>query len=61
MFSLLLMCFVSMAKCMLRMVVVFVFVDINERDVELNTRREIPYLQATTYYFVYHINTIALY
>ena len=24
-------------------------------------RREIPYLQATMYYFVYHINTIALY
>ena len=22
---------------------------------------EIPYLQATMYYFVYHINTIALY
>ena len=30
-------------------------------DVELNTRRETPYLQATMYYFVYHINTIALY
>ena len=28
--------------------------------VELNTRREIPYLQATMYYFVHHINTIAL-
>ena len=28
---------------------------------ELNARREIPYLQATMYYFVYHINTIALY
>ena len=28
---------------------------------ELNTRREISYLQATMYYFVYHINTIALY
>ena len=27
---------------------------------ELNTRREIPY-QATMYYFVYHINTVALY
>ena len=27
----------------------------NEWDVELNTRREIPYLQATTYYFAYHI------
>ena len=27
---------------------------------ELNTRREIPYLQATMYYFVYHINAIAL-
>ena len=33
----------------------------SECDVELNTRREIPYLQATIYYFVYHINTIALY
>ena len=33
----------------------------NERDVELNTRRKIPYLQATVYYFVYNINTIALY
>ena len=31
------------------------------RDVELNTKREIPYLQATMYYFVYHINIIALY
>ena len=30
-------------------------------DVELNMRREISYLQATMYYFVYHINTIALY
>ena len=29
--------------------------------IELNTRREISYLQATMYYFVYHINTIALY
>ena len=29
--------------------------------IELNTRREIPYQQATMYYFVYHINTIALY
>ena len=28
---------------------------------ELNTRREIPYLQATMYYFVYHVNTKALY
>ena len=28
---------------------------------ELNTRREISYLQATMYYFVYHINTIVLY
>ena len=25
------------------------------------TRRGIPYLQATMYYFVYHVNTIALY
>ena len=25
------------------------------------TRREIPYLQATMYYFVYHLNMIALY
>ena len=33
----------------------------NERNVELNTRKEISYLQATTYYFVYHINTITLY
>ena len=31
----------------------------NGWDVELNTRREIPYLQATIYYFVYHISTIA--
>ena len=28
---------------------------------ELNTRIEIPYLQATMYYFVYHIKNIALY
>ena len=33
----------------------------NEWNVELNTRREISYLQATMYYFVYQINTIALY
>ena len=33
----------------------------HEWDVELNTSREIPYLQATMYYFIYHINTIALY
>ena len=33
----------------------------NEWDVELNTRREISYLQASMYYFVYHINKIALY
>ena len=33
----------------------------NEWDVEFNKRREIQYLQATMYYFVYHINTIALY
>ena len=33
----------------------------HEWDVDLNTRREIPYLQATMYYFVYHINTRALY
>ena len=33
----------------------------HEWDVQLNTRREIPYLQATMYYFVYHVNTIALY
>ena len=32
-----------------------------DRDVVLNTRREISYLQATMYYFVYHINIIALY
>jgi len=30
-----------------------------QRDIELNTRREIPYLQATMYYFVYYINTKA--
>ena len=30
-------------------------------DVESNTRTDIPYLQATMYYFVYYINTIALY
>ena len=28
---------------------------------ELSKRREILYLQATMYYFVYHINKIALY
>ena len=33
----------------------------NERDFELNTRRKIPYLQAIVFYFVYNINTIALY
>ena len=33
----------------------------NEWDVELNTRRGIPYLQATVYYFVYHKTTIAPY
>ena len=33
----------------------------HESDVELNTRREIPYLQATMYYFVYQIDTISLY
>ena len=33
----------------------------HEWDGELNTRREISYLQATMYYFVYHINTMALY
>ena len=32
-----------------------------EWDVELNTRREISYLQVTRYYFVYHVNTIAFY
>lgn len=26
---------------------------------ELNTRREVPYLEAIMYYFVCHINTIA--
>ena len=26
-----------------------------------NTRTDIPYLQATMYYFVYYINTIAVY
>ena len=33
----------------------------NERDVELNKRREIPHLQATMYYFVHDINRIALF
>ena len=33
----------------------------NEWGVELKTRIEISYLPATTYYFVYHINTVALY
>ena len=33
----------------------------NEWDVKLNTRTEISHLQTTMYYFVYHINTIALY
>ena len=28
---------------------------------DLTTTREMPYLQATMYYFVYHINTVALY
>ena len=31
----------------------------NEWDIEFNTRREIPYLQATMYYCVYYINTKA--
>ena len=34
---------------------------VNEWDFKMNTQRETPYLQATTYYFVYHINTVALY
>ena len=33
----------------------------NEWDVESNTKREIPYLQATMYYFFYHTYTKALY
>ena len=33
----------------------------HEWDMELNTRREISYLQVTRYYFVYHVNTIAFY
>ena len=32
----------------------------HESDVELNTRREIPYLQATMFNFVYRINTKTL-
>ena len=28
------------------------------RDIELNTRRGIPYLQATMYYFVYYKNIL---
>jgi len=31
----------------------------NEYDIELNKRREIPYLQVTMYYCVYYINTKA--
>ena len=30
----------------------------NECDIELNTRREILYLKATMYYFVYYINIL---
>ena len=33
----------------------------NDWDDELNKKREISYLQATMYYFVHHINTIAFY
>ena len=33
----------------------------NSWVIELNTRRETLYLQATMYYFVYHIKTVALY
>ena len=33
----------------------------NGKDVELNTRREISYLQETMYNFVHHINTIAFF
>ena len=33
----------------------------NFSSIELNTGREIPYLQTTMYYIVYHINTIAPY
>ena len=33
----------------------------HELDVELNTKRDILYQRATMYYFVYHINTTALY
>ena len=29
-----------------------------ELDIEFNTRREIPYLQAAMYYFVYYINIL---
>ena len=31
----------------------------NEWDVDLKTRREISYMQAAMYHFIYHINTIA--
>ena len=34
---------------------------VSHRAIELNTRREIPYLRVPMYYFVYHIDTIALY
>ena len=33
----------------------------HEWEVELNTRREISYLQATMYYFVYRLNSRAFY
>mgnify|MGYP006963853548 CR=1 FL=1 len=33
----------------------------HEWDAELNSRKESSYLQATMYYFVYHIDTISLY
>ena len=34
---------------------------VSHRAIELNTRREIPYLRVPMYHFVYHIDTIALY
>ena len=33
---------------------------VSHRAIELITRREIPYLRVPMYYFVYHIDTIAL-
>ena len=39
----------------------FKLIAANEWDIELNTGREIPFLRAIMYYFVYYIDTICLY